>query len=77
MGSSGSKSAEAASSSTPNGESHSNTSGMKEEIIGTVVDAIVLYGMFVTAKYVYKVRCALKHEGGAWLSLVLCAVLVA
>lgn len=56
MGSSGSKSAEAAPASAANGESRGNAPGMKEEIIGTVVDAIVLYGMFVTAKYVYKVR---------------------
>ncbi|TMW55829.1 hypothetical protein Poli38472_008477 [Pythium oligandrum] len=35
-------------------EARSNGPSAKEELIGMVVDGVLLYGMFVTAKYVYK-----------------------
>lgn len=66
MGSGGSKSA--APQSTPSladapAASQSNAVSRRDEAIGILIDGLVLYGMFVTSKYLYKVS---SHAAG-WL----------
>lgn len=62
MGSGSSKSAappQGAASAAAHGDasssSQSSAVSMRDEAIGMVIDGIVLYGMFVSAKYLYKV----------------------
>lgn len=41
---------------------------VKDEVLGMVLDGIFLYGMFLSAKYMYKVRASamlLRREGGS------------
>lgn len=60
MGSAGSKAqAPAAASTSTNSNASQPAAGSRaDEAIGMVIDSIVLLGMFVTAKYVYKVRAS-------------------
>lgn len=39
-----------------NGNRSSAAAAVRDEAIGMVIDGIVLYGMYVTATYLYKVR---------------------
>lgn len=61
MGAGGSKSAEASGKTSdavvvaqPSDDAHRTS--VKDEVLGMVLDGIFLYGMFLSAKYMYKVR---------------------